>query len=316
MKASRLAAEVSEYPKGSIPNMILVFLKEKAWAYLQLIRFPNLFTAMADVLAGYLIIFGSRLSWSDLFLLALSSTCIYAGGCALNDLCDRGVDAEERPSRPIPSGRVSVGEALFLTCGLFAVALFLSFRVATGSFLIASLLIALSVLYDTFSKKTEIFGPLNMGACRSFNLLLGMSPGFPPSVLHLVLALISMTYVFSLTVLSKAEVGGTLGSRRWIVLAGWLLVLSAVLYLKLDDRLAQSSLIFLIAFVFFTGRALLKWFTDPTPASVGNGVKTMVLGIPLLDAVYLGGTQGWVYAVPVALCILPAVYFSRRFYVT
>jgi 4-hydroxybenzoate polyprenyltransferase len=298
--------------------MTFSFLKEKGWAWLQLIRFPNLFTAMADVVAGCLILFGPRFSLLDLLLLVLASACIYGGGCALNDLCDRDVDAEERPFRPIPSGRVSVGEALFLTCGLFVAALILSFRVATSSFLIASLLIALCVLYDVCSKKTEILGPLNMGACRAFNLFLGMSPGFPPSAIHLVFGLISLIYVFSLTTLSKVEAGGTLGNRRWIVLSGWLVVPSAVLYLVIGNHLPEGggSMIFLIAFAFFTGRTLLKALANPTPDLVGNGVKTMVLGIPLLDAVYVAGTQSWVYGVPVALCIVPAVYFARRFYVT
>jgi hypothetical protein len=42
----------------------------------------------------------------------------------------------------------------------------------------------------------------------------------------------------------------------------------------------------------------------------------MVLGIPLLDAVYSSGVQGWPYGVVVALCILPAVFLSRYLYVT
>ena len=42
----------------------------------------------------------------------IASTCLYWSGMAFNDWCDRHVDAEERPERPIPSGRVSPDAAL------------------------------------------------------------------------------------------------------------------------------------------------------------------------------------------------------------
>ena len=83
-------------------------------AYLQLMRFPNLFTAAADVIAGYLIVRGLDIKLWDLVGLVFATSGIYAGGCVLNDLCDRNVDAIERASRPIPSGRVSTFEAFLL----------------------------------------------------------------------------------------------------------------------------------------------------------------------------------------------------------
>jgi hypothetical protein len=49
---------------------------------------------------------------------------------------------------------------------------------------------------------------------------------------------------------------------------------------------------------------------------VGKAVKYLILGIPLLDAVYVSGIQGWVYGIPVSLCVLPPTVISRHFYVT
>jgi len=54
------------------------------------------------------------------FLLALAMSLIYTGGMILNDYLDRGVDAVERPGRPIPSGRISAGVALWLAVGFLA----------------------------------------------------------------------------------------------------------------------------------------------------------------------------------------------------
>lgn len=95
----------------------------KTLATLQLVRYPNLFTAAADIFAGYFMVHGARVVGSDRFLLGLSSMCLYAAGCVLNDLADQEVDAVERPFRPIPSGRVSIRAAwtllvILLSAGL------------------------------------------------------------------------------------------------------------------------------------------------------------------------------------------------------
>ena len=58
----------------------------------QLMRLANVFTAIADVLAGYLIVAGADMRFSVLLSLIFSSAAIYAGGCVLNDICDLQVD--------------------------------------------------------------------------------------------------------------------------------------------------------------------------------------------------------------------------------
>ncbi len=87
--------------------------------YVQLLRLPNLFTAMADVAMGFLFV---RASWAwnpapinlrpigawVLALLALASALLYAAGVVLNDVFDLERDRRERPERPLPSGRVSL----------------------------------------------------------------------------------------------------------------------------------------------------------------------------------------------------------------
>ena len=54
------------------------------------------------------------------FAAAIAMSLIYSAGMVMNDLLDREVDAKERPTRPIPSGRVTVSEARLLAVGLFA----------------------------------------------------------------------------------------------------------------------------------------------------------------------------------------------------
>ena len=84
--------------------------------WLQLMRLPTIFTALSNILCGYLITaadhdLSALLSQSDLWLLLASSTGLYFGGMVLNDVFDAKLDAVERPERPIPSGRISLRSA-------------------------------------------------------------------------------------------------------------------------------------------------------------------------------------------------------------
>ena len=73
-------------------------------AYLQLLRLPNVFTALADVAMGLLVAGGALDNWHVLVPLGIASAGLYLAGMVLNDWFDAELDARERPSRPIPSG--------------------------------------------------------------------------------------------------------------------------------------------------------------------------------------------------------------------
>ena len=80
-------------------------------AWLQLLRLPNVFTAVADVMMGYLVTHGDLQPPLQFALLVAASCLLYLSGMVLNDVFDAEVDARERPERPIPSGRVSLRAA-------------------------------------------------------------------------------------------------------------------------------------------------------------------------------------------------------------
>lgn len=291
-------------------------LKKKALAYLQIMRFPNIFTAIADVMAACLVVLGSDVQWTTLTGLCISTSAIYAGGCVLNDLCDRQIDAIERPFRPIPSKRVSVKEAIFLTLLLFSLGLLAAFLAGIHSFYTALVLILLVVAYDTLSKNIAVAGSLNMGACRACNLILGMSPALQFETAFMLLPLISLVYVTAITALSKFEVQGGLGHRGIPVLMGWSGVIFLVLWLKIHADLHSGMFVYLALFVLFTGPALMRSILSRQAKFIGLAVKTLVLAIPILDAAYCSGFQGFFYGIPVILCIAPSLILARYLYVT
>jgi 4-hydroxybenzoate polyprenyltransferase len=161
--------------------------RDRTLAYLQLFRLPNVFTAAADVMMGYLFV-QRGLDPLPVFLCLLGASCLlYTSGIVLNDVFDIDIDRQERPKRPLPSGRISplrarrIGFAL-LACGWLLAVLASLLANQDGSWLewrpaaVASLLVVAIVSYDAGIKETPL-GPLLMGLCRALNVLLGMSTG-------------------------------------------------------------------------------------------------------------------------------------------
>src|SRR5215210_1550844 len=125
----------------------------RARAYLELVRLPNLFTAVGDIMAGYLIVSrGVDISWRHLATLMVASICLYAAGVVLNDYFDRDGDAVERAERPIPSGRIQERDALTLGLLLLAVGCALGASTGVLSLVVSVLLAGCIVLYDARGK--------------------------------------------------------------------------------------------------------------------------------------------------------------------
>src|SRR5262245_28262042 len=89
--------------------------------YLQLCRFAAVFTALADIFLGFLLTHPYLSPARDFGLLLVASAGLYLAGMVFNDVFDRELDAVERPSRPIPSGRVSLAAAIRLGAALLAI---------------------------------------------------------------------------------------------------------------------------------------------------------------------------------------------------
>ncbi|MBW1645700.1 MAG: UbiA family prenyltransferase [Deltaproteobacteria bacterium] len=290
---------------------------EKVFAFLELIRLPNLFTAVADVLAGVFIIGafdGAKGGCGGLFL---CSVALYAGGCVLNDLCDRERDAVERPRRPLPSGRVTPLQAWALLGLLFVLGLLGACLAGRRALVLAVVLLVFIVVYDVWAKSGNVRGPLVMGGCRALNLLLGMSPGLAAVNPALFLfPVLTFFYVVSLTTLSRFEVAGDFREGQTAVLGGWLLVVTALPVMSCARVVRVAGLGFLAVLVLLTGPLLASVCRHPRPAKIRRGVGMMIVCLPVLDAAYAAGVRGWTFGLPVALLGLASRLLGRRFYLT
>jgi 4-hydroxybenzoate polyprenyltransferase len=288
----------------------------KLKSYLQLVRLPNAFTALADVAAGFLACGGGAGGVGSLLAIGGVSACLYSGGIALNDVCDVEVDRRERPSRPLPSGRIRWAQARAMAVVLLAGGLALAALVNTASVAMAALLVVSIVAYDMWAKSHPLRGPLLMGACRFTNVVLGgtaaSSGQFPPWIPALLIGCL----VIAATILSRNEVEG--GKRGSVLGASGVVIVIAMLagfWLGAPGRDPWGWL-FLCVFLAFTGPGLVQAWQTPTPQAIQNGVKYIVLGIIPLDAVVATGAGGLVAGCCVLGLLLPSWKIARWIYVT
>lgn len=313
------------------PESVDVPPSSKLLAYLELVRAPNLFTAMADVLMGFLVTHASVGLEEGWVLAALlgASALLYAGGVALNDVFDVEADRQMRPGRPLPSGRVSLAaaralgwELLLVGAALGWLAGHLSGRARPG--LVATGLAGCVVLYDAWLKRTPL-GPLAMGGCRMLNVLLGMSAAAEAwETYHLAAAAGIGAYIAGLTWFARTEARPS--SRTHLALAVVVMGMGIGLlaWFPTQTHLAQPlirtepGVWFLMIGVLgvLIARPCLRAIIDPGPQRVQLAVQQCILSLIILDAVACYAVRGTTAAMAVVSLLVPTVVLGRWVYST
>lgn len=301
----------------------------RVFAHLVLMRPANIITAVADILLGFaasgavlLLGEGGPVSMGHpqlrvLYWLVAATVGLYGGGVVLNDVFDADLDRVERPERPIPSGAASRLSASVLGAALLLGGIAAAWQVSGTSGRLAVAVAALAVCYDALGKHYAVLGPLNMGACRGGNLLLGLSavPGAVAGFWYL--ALIPVVYIAAITAISRGEVHG--GDKR--ILLGSLglygLVIGSILgLLGLPQAHARYAVPFLGLFMYLIFPPLLKAIASLRPLDVRLAVKAGVMALILLDATVAAGFAGWWYGLLVLALFPLSRWLAGRFAVT
>ncbi len=297
-------------------------------AYLQLIRLPNVLTAAADSLAGWLLVGGSAAETGHWLPLVGASMVLYASGTALNDVFDLEVDRVERPGRPLPSGRAStqwaarlgglglgLGPALALLCG------------SPISGIVALILAGCILGYDAGLKHTAM-GPAFMGACRGLNLLLGMThaPALGGPVAWFAAAGYGL-FVMGITVVSRSETRAD-DPRGFVTgLAIQQLAILGLAAAAMAHRLFPApaperplipleGILVLALVAIAVNLAAAGALRKPSPRSIQNLVKTGILSLVWLDVGLVAAVRGPQPAAMVAVLWVPAFLLGRWLYST
>lgn len=301
------------------------------FAWLRLVRIPNLATAAADPLAGYLIVAGLRdLAWPPpaCGLAVAAVVALYAAGMVLNDVCDVEIDRRERPERPLPSGAIDIRAAAVAAGGLLATGLILaagaSYQAASPWPAATAVILGGCVwLYDRHAKGTPT-GPVVMGICRSLAWLVGMTAAGGPHKIHEWLIPAGMgLYVAGITLYARDEAAA---SRRTTLAlgAGVMLVGLAVAggFVGLPDRgpiqlargipMPVSTWLMLWSII---GTSILyrvaAGIGSPEPSRIRSGVGNAIMSIITLDAVLVLAACGEMWAIAV-LCLLAWFMMFKR----
>lgn len=255
----------------------------------------------------------------DFWLLLGSSTGLYLGGMVWNDIFDAGLDAVERPERPIPSGRISRRSAQVLGGILMVGGLAAAAAVGMSSFVIAIAITVLVVLYDAVLKST-VCGPLGMAGCRFLNILLGASAGNILSEVfsgpQLLIASGLGVYILGVTWFARNEAGtshrGALIAAALVAVGGLAIPLTGMLMADPVPGGIQGALIaYGLIIVHLLLRAALA-VQDPKPRNVQRMVGLFLLTVIFIDAVsafaWTGDSQK---ATVIVMLVLPARLLRR-----
>jgi 4-hydroxybenzoate polyprenyltransferase len=285
--------------------------------YAQLVRLPNLPSALADVCLAALALamqppvgrLADGFPVLPFILLLFSSASLYSSGMVWNDYFDVEQDRRERPFRPIPSGRVTPRAAVQLGSGLMVVGVACALAAGRTSLVLALLLVAAILAYDRFLKRTWA-GPVGMGLCRFLNVLLGVSlAGTLETPWALLLAGVVGLYIVGVTWFARTEARES--SQMALRGAAGVMLAALVLALPLPvlGEPGLSSPLFpylLVVLGFLVGLPVSEAVLRPTPAHVQAAVKRSLLGLIVLDAVLATALAG-VVGLSLLLLLVPAL---------
>jgi 4-hydroxybenzoate polyprenyltransferase len=304
-------------------------------AIAQLLRLPNVFTALADILLGYYFTHESLLAVGLLTGLLAASASLYSAGMVLNDVLDLEQDLRERPGRPIPSGRIARPFAVRLAVGLLCLGVLCGGGVslATGDVrpvAVAAALCLAVVLYDGPLKRTPL-APLVMGSCRTLNVLLGMS--LAPQAwqaTHFGTAVGLGLYIAGVTWFARREAAA---SSRGMLLGGLLTACAGLVLLAAlphwpretlaevsQPRVAEQSGLWWYVLWLAVGLPILRRMGQaavaPSPPRVQAAVRLAILSVIVLDAVCVYAVRGPLAAVVILSLLAPTLLLGRWLYST
>ena len=298
-----------------------------AWA--QLVRLPNVFTVIADVGAAFLLVAGGPYPINRLVLILLSGVTLYWAGMILNDVFDIDRDRQERPSRPLAAGNISLAAAKRAGWILWLLGVAIGFVCGPLPGAIALALAVMIVAYDGPLKSTPP-APAAMGGCRVLSFLLGASAALSVDVgFEIPKYIVGIAggfgvYIMGITTMARNE---ATGGRSPLLATGLVVAIVGIVLLALSPQLSNQQNLWQIdvqrSFPLLVGMIGLPVILRARPSgdrsvpvNIQNTIRVGIMSIiPLAAAfAFLGAGPGWGLAV--FALVIPSIALAAKFRVT
>ncbi len=313
-------------------------LPHRLLALLQLTRMALVFTAISNGWASMLIhahITETPLTISYAVAMTLVSIGLYTFGMALNDLIDRRRDSQIAPTRPLPSGRMSVTAAhilcVLLACIAIGAGAWMSSQQAGSwiSLLITAWTLVLIMFYDFAGKYLVAPGLISLGLIRFFHATIAA-----PSLVVPWHAIVLLAHVVVISTLCYGLEGKRprLTRSHWVLVVGGLFSMIGLLLFLLVERRAvhwdnwaevlhiSDALLYPAAGIAgFIVLAITLRMRHPDPRTAGRNIMLYgLLWLIVYDALFVLGYVGWLYALvivslfPIAMLAVQVMRFWSR----
>ena len=144
-------------------------------AILRFVRFPLVWTALADSTAGAAVAMAAAGQWSfaQVVPLFMISPGLYLFGMGLNDLLDAGDDHHAGRDRPLARDELSAGLATGILVVLLGLVMVGAACVQAAALKMVALTLASIAIYNGLAKRWTVTAAVFMAACRVGNVLIG-----------------------------------------------------------------------------------------------------------------------------------------------
>ncbi len=271
--------------------------------HLSLARISNSPTVISNVLAGTAL--ATALTFNDIVVvIAIAMVLFYTAGMYLNDLFDLEWDRTRNATRALPSGAVSVREALTGIIGFTIVGLVLLALTTWWAFASGVVLLGVIVAYDRWHKGNPL-SPLFMAATRILVYVTAFLAFSTDLTWELgAWCLLLLLYVAGLTSIAKTEHGNP-ATRYWPIAA---LLLPAVFALIQQPMVGTVALVLLfVTWIVYACSFVFR----ATGKSIGGAIGRLIAGIALVDALVLASVDS-AWGVIVALIAFVGTFVFQR----
>jgi geranylgeranylglycerol-phosphate geranylgeranyltransferase len=148
-------------------------LIEKLTAIVKIVRPLNFLITYISVIVAAVICLPGHSIELNVFLAALAASFVMASGNIINDIYDIDIDRVNKPSRPLPSKKISIKEAYIFYFVFIAASVFISSLLNEKAIAIVLVSILLLFFYSKYLKRIPLVGNITVAILTGLVFIFG-----------------------------------------------------------------------------------------------------------------------------------------------